>query len=277
MHTYETTLPGGARLVGYLREPNAEMPDYTVRPAVVILPGGGYAHCSKREADPVAMRFLAAGYQAFVLYYTVTDLRPGPLRWQPMLDVGRTMLLLRQNAQEFHLDPDKIALCGFSAGGHLAACAAVLWDQPEVQQALGITGTEARPNAVALGYPVITMGRYTHEGTARNLTGGDADLLARMSLENQVRPGLPPFFLWHTVADQSVPVQNSLMMAEALEACDDSYELHLFARGDHGSSTCNAEVNASMPHNAAWIPLCIGWLNETLDFSLDVLPGSRQD
>lgn len=276
MRTYETTLPGGARLVGYLRETTVEMPAYNVRPAVVILPGGGYAHCSNRESDPVAMRFLAAGYQTFVLYYTVTDLRPGPLRWQPMLDAAGAVLHLRRHAEEFHLDPDKIALCGFSAGGHLAACAAVLWDAPEVQQVLGITGTEARPNAVALGYPVITMGSFTHAGSARNLAGEDPDLLARMSLENQIRPGLPPFFIWHTVADQAVPVQNSLMLANALEACDDSYELHLFAHGDHGSSTCNAEVNTPMPHNAAWLPLCIDWLNGALHFSLDIAPGEQR-
>ena len=113
-----------------------------------------------------------------------------------------------------------------------------------MQKALGIHGTEARPDAVVLGYPVITAGEYRHDGSIVNLCGDDADLRATMSLENQVRDGLPPFFVWHTL------------------------ELHLFAHDGHGTSTCTREVNTPNKHNSAWVALCTDWLAETFDFHL---------
>lgn len=265
MQIYQKTLPGGAVLTGYLREETAEMPNFNIRPAVLILPGGGYEHCSTREADPVAMQFLQAGYQVFVLCYTVAA---APLRWQPMIDAAGAILHLRRNAAALRIDPARIAVCGFSAGGHLAGATAILWDAPPVQQALGTTGTEARPDAVILAYPVVTAGEFAHRGSFDNLAGNDKDLRAVFSLENQVKEGLPPFFLWHTVDDGTVPVQNSLLLAQALTAHHVPYELHLFAHGIHGSSTCTAEVNCSNPHAAAWIELCTEWLAGIFQYSL---------
>ena len=148
------------------------------------------------------------------------------------------------------------------------ASTAILWDAEPVQTALGIHGTEARPDAVVLGYPVITAGEYRHDGSIVNLCGDDADLRATMSLENQVRDGLPPFFVWHTVEDPSVPVQNSLMLAGALTAHKVPLELHLFAHDGHGTSTCTREVNTPNKHNSAWVALCTDWLAETFDFHL---------
>lgn len=265
MQLLEEHLPSGARLVGYLRDETDVMPDYNIRPAVLILPGGGYRYCSPREADPVAVQFLQAGYQVFTLYYTV---EPAPLRWAPLIDAAGAVLYLRRHAQQLRLDPQKIAMLGFSAGGHLAASAGILWDAAPVQQALGITGTEARPDAVMLAYPVITSGEFAHAGSFDCLCGDDAALRCTMSLETQVRPGLPPFFIWHTVTDPAVPVQNSLLLAEALEKNDDPYELHLFAQGGHGTSTCTGEVGCPIPHNAAWLPLGIDWLNQVLSFTM---------
>ena len=219
MQIYTHTLPGGAQLIGYLRDRTVEMPAFNTRPAILILPGGGYAWCSRREADPVAMQFLQAGYNVFTLYYTCRSDETVPaLRWQPLIDAAGAILHIRRNAEQFGTDPAKIAICGFSAGGHLAASTAILWDAEPVQNALGIHGTEARPDAVVLGYPVITAGEYRHDGSIVNLCGDDADLRATMSLENQVRDGLPPFFVWHTVEDPSVPVQNSLLLAGAQTA-----------------------------------------------------------
>lgn len=268
MEILHQTLSTGAKLVGYLREPASEMPAFATRPAMLIFPGGGYGYCSKREADPVAMQFLQAGYQTFILYYHCADENPVPLRYQPLQDAAAAILYLRRNADALHLNPEKVAVCGFSAGGHLAASSAVLAHTPAVRKALGITGEEARPNAVVLGYPVITTGALGHQGSTENLCGSDAALRAEMSLENQIRPGLPPFFVWHTVTDESVPVQNSLLLANALEECDIPYELHLFAKGQHGMSTCTNEVNTPSAENSAWVPLCTRWLANVLDFRL---------
>mgnify|MGYP000739090694 CR=1 FL=1 len=268
MQIYTHTLPGGAQLIGYLRDRNVEMPAFNTRPAILILPGGGYAWCSRREADPVAMQFLQAGYNVFTLYYTCRSDETVPaLRWQPLIDAAGAILHIRRNAEQFGTDPAKIAICGFSAGGHLAASTAILWDAEPVQTALGIHGTEARPDAVVLGYPVITRGN-----TATTAPLSTSAAMTRPARHNEpgkpVRDGLPPFFVWHTVEDPSVPVQNSLMLAGALTAHKVPLELHLFAHDGHGTSTCTREVNTPNKHNSAWVALCTDWLAETFDFHL---------
>lgn len=269
MEMYTYTLPSGAKLVGYLRDETIEMPAFNTRPAILILPGGGYAYCSAREADPVAMQFLQAGYNVFTLYYTCRiSEEQSALHWQPLIDAAGAVLHIRRNAQALRIDPAKIAVCGFSAGGHLAASTAILWDAEPVQKALGIHAEEARPNAVVLGYPVVTSGVATHGGSMQNLCGEDAALRSTMSLENQIRAGLPPFFIWHTVEDPAVPVQNSLLLANALNEHKVPFELHLFAHDGHGTSTCTNEVNTPNSHNRAWVALCTDWLADTLDFHL---------
>ena len=252
-------LPGGGKLELYLRSPDPAMPNALRRPLVLVVPGGGYEHVSAREADPVALQFAAAGYHAAVLTYSVGE---GARNHQPLRQLRAAIGLLRQNAERWGILPDRIAVCGFSAGGHLALSGAVL-DCP------GEAADRSRkPDAVLLAYPVITAGEYRHDGSIVNLCGDDADLRATMSLENQVRDGLPPFFVWHTVEDPAVPVQNSLMLAGALTAHKVPLELHLFAHDGHGTSTCTREVNTPNKHNSAWVALCTDWLAETFDFHL---------
>ena len=188
MQQIELELEGGGVLTVSLRASLDAMPAVKQRPLVLVVPGGGYDHVSPREGDPVALQFAAAGYHTAVRTYSVGE---GAQNYRPLRQLNEALALLRQNAGEWHILPDKIAVCGFSAGGHLAASTAILWDAEPVQTALGIHGTEARPDAVVLGYPVITAGEYRHDGSIVNLCGDDADLRATMSLENQVRDGLP--------------------------------------------------------------------------------------
>ena len=152
-----------------MRAPIDSCPAFDRRPAVLILPGGGYEYCSQREGEPAAMQFLAAGYQAFVLEYSTAE---HAANWQPMIDAARAIVWMRSHAGALGLLPDKIAVCGFSAGGHLAAGTAILWDAGPVQAALGADAGQNRPDAVVLSYPVVTSGPYGHQGSFDCIAGG---------------------------------------------------------------------------------------------------------
>ena len=262
MQIYTHTLPGGAQLIGYLRDRTVEMPAFNTRPAILILPGGGYAWCSKREADPVAMQFLQAGYNVFTLYYTCRSDESVPaLRWQPLIDAAGAILHIRRNAEQFGTDPAKIAICGFSAGGHLALSGAVLDIPGETAQ--------QRPNAVILGYPVVTAGEFAHRGSFVQLAGSeDAAAQQAFTLEDQVTSDTPPVFVWHTMEDKTVPVENTLLLLAALRRAGVPCEAHLFEKGAHGTSISTAEVDAADPHRAHWVALCLEWLGETFGFKL---------
>lgn len=234
------------------------------RGAVIICPGGGYSRTSPREAEAVALQFNAAGYHAFVVFYSVAPRRHP----QPLMDLSRALCIVRHHADEWQIDPEKIAVCGFSAGGHLAASLGVFWDALYLRDHPGITIGLNRPNALILGYPVITGGKYAHKSSFQNLLGENADpeMYDILSLERQVHGNMPPVFLWHTVADQSVPVENSLLFAQALREHGISFELHIYPAGAHGLSLANAETAREgmppLPHVAGWMGLCLEWLGE---------------
>lgn len=234
------------------------------RGAVLICPGGGYRGVSEREAEPIAMQFNAAGFNAFVLYYSVAP-RKHP---QPLLDVSRAMCIIRQNVDEWHVNIEKIAVCGFSAGGHLAASLGVHWNKPYIQNHIGIDNGRNQPNALILCYPVISSGQFCHCGSFENLLGEGAkeELLLEMSLEHQINEKTPPAFIWHTFNDESVPVENSLLFAQGLRNKSIPFELHIYPDGRHGLSLATVETgeanNYIFSHAATWVKLCIEWLNE---------------
>ncbi len=232
----------------------------TSRGAVVIVPGGGYTHVSEREAEPVAMKFAAAGYHTFVVWYRVN-----PEKYtDPMEDLARAVAMIRQNAAEWRVDPENISVCGFSAGGHLTASLGVFWDKPFLSEITGLDKELYKPNRLILCYPVITTGEKAHEGSFQALSGGDESLRELLSLEKQVSDSTPPTFLWHTAEDAGVPVENSFLFGAALHENNIPFEMHIFPHGGHGQSIAEPYVNLDYPQ--ALSPDCAKWTEYVIDW-----------
>lgn len=227
------------------------------RPAVIVVPGGAYEHVSKREGAPVACRFLAGGFQAFVLEYLVA---PDGVRYPEQLhELAASIDYIKGHADEFHINKDEIFIVGFSAGGHLTASLAV--DYTAVPNIVG-EKLDCNVTAVGLGYPVISA-HLGHSRSHDNLLSGctDADkeaLKEYLNLDSAVNRNTLPAFIWTTAEDKCVPAINSIMFALALAENGIKYELHVYPEGDHGSSTCDGEVNEKAnTKNSQWIENCI--------------------
>lgn len=247
------------KLSAYVMGNSPELCKDRKRPAVLVLPGGGYAMTSDREAEPIAFKFLSAGFAVFILRYSVKPYKHP----QPIRDAALAVTYIKENAVEFNVDSDKVAVCGFSAGGHLAASIGTLWNNEELFKGLPIKNGMNRPDALILAYPVISTKDSAHTGSIDNLLGDNPDksLLDLYNLQERVGPHTPTTFIWHTFEDAVVPVENSLLFAKALSANKIPYELHIFEWGYHGLSTCDLETNdVAEEHAGKWMDLCIEWL-----------------
>lgn len=235
------------------------LPNSDNRPAVIIFPGGGYSFVSEREAEPIAMKYLSMGFSAFILNYSVSpSVYPTAL-----LEAMYSIRYIRENAEELGINPDKIAVVGFSAGGHLAASVSCFWNEPFISEALGIKSDMLKPNAAVLSYPVISSGSCAHIDSFKSLLGkrfGAPELMQKLSLENSVNANTPPSFLWHTFEDGLVPVQNSLLYASALQNADIPFELHIYQHGGHGLSLANEITGDVMPDCQNWIDMSGRWI-----------------
>ena len=226
------------------------------RPAVIVVPGGGYEHVSKREGAPVACRFLARGFQSFVLEYLVTH--DGVRYPEQLHELAAAVDYVKRHADEYHINKDEIFVVGFSAGGHLTANLGV--NCQKVSATVG-EKLDCKITAVGLGYPVISE-QLGHTRSHENLLSGYADAEKRelkkaLNLDTAVSQDTVPAFVWTTATDGSVPAVNSLKFACALAEKGIRYELHVYPDGDHGSSTCDAEVNEKAnKKNAQWIENC---------------------
>jgi len=224
-------------LTAYLQPVGGEFAALDRRPAVLIIPGGGYHFCSDREADPVAFPYLEAGYHAFILRYSLNEQAAWP---QPLKDYEQAMALIRQNAESWHMAADRIAVIGFSAGGHLAACAATM--------------SANRPNAAILGYPVID-GDCVHDY-----------LPSAPDVPSAVDEKTCPCFVFATRTDNLVPVQNAVHMIDALCAHDVAFESHIYGFGPHGLSTGDPSISHlnRSSHYPDWVADSIAWLSDVL-------------
>ncbi|WP_159886457.1 alpha/beta hydrolase [Paenibacillus puerhi] len=224
------------------------------RPAVLVCPGGGYARRADHEGRPVAEWLNRIGISAFVLDYRVAPSKhPAPLA-----DARQAIRIVRANAEAWGIDPGRIGILGFSAGGHVAASASVLFEQGDEHAADPLQKLSSRPDLAILCYPVISLlPEFGHQGSKNNLIGEEADeeLVQALSLELQVNPDTPPAFIWHTSDDASVPVENALYYAAALRRNGVPFELHSYESGRHGIGLAQEH-----PYAEPWTAACERWL-----------------
>ena len=246
MKVFTEAVTATATLTVYVQDRSADLSNATVRPAVLVLPGGGYAFCSDREAEPIALAYLAEGFNAFVLRYAVGPDAP----WEQSFADGRAGLAwVRGHASELDIDPSKVAAVGFSAGGHLATSLGALSDD--------------RPDALVLGYPV-TLAEF---GDVMNKTIPDTP--------SAVTADTPPTFLFSTYADALVPIRNSLSFLTALAEHAVPFESHIYVVGPHGLSlakplTANSQGAMVDDAVAQWLPDSVRFLHRVFgDFAVD--------
>lgn len=223
-------------------------------PAMVVIPGGGYVARADHEGEPIARWLNRLGIAAFVLNYRVA-----PFAYPAQLeDAQRAIRLVRYRAEQWRLDPQRVGVLGFSAGGHVASTAGTHHDTGDPAASDPVERISSRPDLLVLCYPVVTMGQFAHAGSRAAVLGArqhDEDLAALLSNELQVTEDTPPTFLWHTANDPSVPVENSLLFAAALRRRQVPFELHVFEHGPHGIG-----LAPDYPGAGAWAALCAAWL-----------------
>lgn len=295
-------------LTTYVLEDSPEMLGGARRPAVLVCPGGAYLSCSDREGEPIAMAFAAMGYHAFVLRYGVymegvpgmfipepgaeVPVKEHCVHPNPIRDIARAMLEIRAHADEWLVDVDRIAVCGFSAGAHNSAMYATNWHKPVISEYFGKPAEQFCPAACILGYTLsdyvfmkenaaaatdpIAAGLFAVSNTAFLGSPAPSDeLLAEVSPARNVTENTPPTFLWATSEDSLVPVQHTILMAKALADKKIPFEVHIYENGPHGLATATQASAAALSNCradvATWLPLCDTWLKKRFALELPAL------
>ena len=234
-------------------------------PALIICPGGAYAFTSDREAEPIALCFLARGVQCFVLRYSVA-----PARYPTAQnELAAAFRYVRENAERFQVDTDAISTLGFSAGGHLVGSYCTHWQEGDYAKAAGTDIAMTKPNGMVLCYGVLTTGEYTHDGTIKNLLGGNdsPEMREFLSTDKHVCADTPPAFIWHTFTDPAVPIANCMLVGKALADNGIPFEMHIYPEGTHGLATSNWLTCGSSPRRVErWINDCADWMLELFNY-----------
>lgn len=259
-----------ATLTCTLHETIADISLNRKSPAMLIIPGGGYAECCQREAEPIAVRFFSAGYNTFILNYSVKPC-VYPTAFQ---EAAMAMAYIRLEHEKLKIKQDNVGAVGFSAGGHLCGCLGTMFENENLEF-LKENKQYVRPNAIILGYAVIEP--YLSQGckgTFFNLCGGEKkEMFKNLSLYNQVKNNSVPAFIVSTLGDKAVPCQNSLNMATAYNQNGVPFALHIYERGEHGMATVD-RLTYRQDKNLeefsidckGWIDLAINWLSDDRKF-----------
>ncbi len=239
-------------------------------PFILVVPGGGYNHYGTKEQETIAQFFNSKGFSSAVLYYTLS-----PFKFpDALVDLAQAVAFIRQNADKWNIDSQKICLCGFSAGGHLCASLGCYYNSPLLKDLTlnneKLTAADIRADSLCLCYPVISADKkICHEGSIKCLTENltqeecltlckqtntdSANIRDVVSLEKHVSKDFPKTFMWHTRTDKAVPAENTLRFAQSLKEAGVDFEYHLFKEGDHGLALAEgskAEI---------WTSLFLNW------------------
>ena len=259
---------------------NVEANPTVKRPAVIVVPGGGYMiEPSDREGGPVAMQYLAQGYHVFVARYNIT---PHHFPTQ-LFQLTTCVKMIRDHAEEWFVDPNKIYINGFSAGGHLTATLGAYWDHELITKRLGYKAEEVKPNGLILCYPAITTDQVIskiqlpmeaikatgmdYDTWVTPLCGDDPKLAEMVSIEKVARETFPPTFIYHTAVDIIAHVQNSMLLAQSLIKLGVRTEMHIFPTGFHGLSLGRPDISPPdgihvTEHATQWLPLAQRWIKD---------------
>ncbi|MBR5152485.1 MAG: alpha/beta hydrolase [Clostridia bacterium] len=235
-----------------------------VRNAILVIPGGGYTNvCADREGEPIAMAFMPYGYNAFVLHYSVEKAKfPDHL-----IQASKAMKYIKDHAERYNINPDRVFTVGFSAGGHLAATLGTMWNREEVYQAAPMPYGYNKPAGMMLIYPVISGKEFRHAGSFQNLLKTEnptREQLDAVSIENVICEESSPAYIMHTSNDQCVHVKNSLVLADALASKGITFELHIYPDAPHGVALGNEITKCDTekwcnPAIAKWVEQAVAW------------------
>jgi len=274
-----------AVLTAYIQDSFIDAKPIIHRPAVVICPGGAFIGITEKEAEPVALRFLSAGYQAFVLRYSIGA---GMARFPaPFMDAAKAMMIVRENADRWSINPDQISICGFSAGGQVAAFLAATWHEDYLAKVLHADNHLFKPNALVLGYPLLDLHQLETKSMERSLemqpllemlfsavygtASPSVALVNEWNCMKRITSHMPSTFLWMTSEDDIADAETGLDFIKALLKNNIPYEFHVFEKGRHGLSLGNQSVGYSEADMKGcgsvhkWVDLALDWLAATFE------------